>query len=749
LGLQWISEKFENGGTSQVTPVVKGGVMFITAGRYVYALNAKTGQRIWTFNTLPDVNVADVSAALANTDSTLLTLANGRGVSVGQELVFIGLLNGRVIALKSKTGELAWSRQTGTEKPRKGQKAAVAPTYVAGIVLSGLSDGDNYVRGRMTALNAASGTRLWQKYTIPAPGDPGSESWPAFNDTWAHGGGGVWTQPPVDTSLNMAYFTAGNATPAYAGDLRPGNNLYTTSVLALSLNSGDLHWYYQLVHHDVFEMGVGTPAILYDARVGSRVHEALAVMRADRYLFQLDRKTGVPLQPVEERAVPQSESQQTSPTQPFPVNGESILMGCEDWRKEQIPTGFVVGCAFTPAPAPPPSHDAQNVLVPFPSAEGRQMAYSPKTGYFYAQAYSSLYWPRRAHDPYFLDFTTNVPGLRGYLQLTAIDSRTGRIAWKKIWSNGAVGGRSLLATVGNLLFDTSADGVIDAYNAYTGNMVWQFQTGATGGNGALSSYEVDGEQYIAATMGSAVWAFKLGGALPAASPQGAALPREDFSGPVLDTNEIETASLRKSVAVPGSRYFEDEFALNPYRARVTAGDTVTFINNGLERHELAALDGSWSTGSLGPTQQAWVKFDKPCVYPYHCKDHSWTYGQIVVTPGAAQCKSHFIQQSKRGRESYGTHCSVCHGENLDGREAAPALAGSLFVSHWGNSAVADLFDRIRTTMPQTSPGSLDRQAYLDIVAYLLQVNDMKTDRELIDDAQTLRSIKIESSAESY
>ena len=320
----WISRKFDDGGTSRVTPVVCGGLMFVTAGRYVYALDGRTGARIWRYAT-----VSDHTGELGKY-ANLRGIPNFRGVAVGDGMVFVGLMDGRVIALTQKTGKLVWSQQTGDDKPVIGQWASPAPTYANGVIYTGLSDGDFSLRGRLTALDAHIGRIIWQKFSIPGPGERGHETWPTFNNTWKTGGGGVWTNSAVDPELSLAYFATGNAVPPFAGDWRPGDNLYTCTVLAVDLRTGEIRWYYQLVHHDVFEADIGTPVILYDLEVAGVHRKALAVLRADGYLFQLDRQTGEPLLPVEERPVPQSESQRTSATQPFPVGGESILKRSEE-----------------------------------------------------------------------------------------------------------------------------------------------------------------------------------------------------------------------------------------------------------------------------------------------------------------------------------------------------------------------------------------------------------------------------------
>lgn len=733
----WVFKNFDEGGTSRVPPVVSGGLMFVTAGRQVYALDAKTGAGIWKYKTVPDRAGEKFTPA---PESAAVGVPNWKGVATGGGMVFVGLQDGHIIGLTEKTGRLVWSRQTGGDQPKNGQWASAAPIYANGIVFEGLADGDYFMRGRFTALDAQTGRVIWQKYTIPGPGEPGHETWPSLNSTWKTGGGGVWTQSPVDTELSLVYFATGNPVPAFGGDWRQGDNLYTCSVLAIDIRTGELRWYYQAVHHDVFEADIGTPVILYDTEVAGVRRKALALLRADGYLFQLDRETGKPILPVEERQVPQLASQKTSATQPFPVGGESILRSCDAWKKERIPRGFVLSCSvFTPPAGPPPSTDPANVLTPFPGARASPMAYSPQTGYFYVQAHSWLGWARRSQDPYFVNWSSTVPGLKHYVDLVAIDSRTDKVAWRRPIPTASFGGGPL-ATAGGLLFRSSGDGNVEAYDAATGELLWQFQTGMAGALGAPVTYEIDGEQYVAVAMGPAIWAFTLGGKI--APVPGRAIPTAEdgfFSGPTVETADIETTSLKQTLIDSGKRYFIDEYTFNPYRARVPVGSPVLFINNGTLRHEIVALDGSWGSGPLDPSEQAWVTFTKPGEYTYICKDHPWSYGQIIVSP-----KMFPQEHSLQGKEQYNKSCSICHGDNLLGHSPAPALVGDAFLSHWENASAAELLDRIQSTMPQGKPGSLDRETYLQIVAYILQVNRITVGTNPIDDTWTkaLKLVKL-------
>jgi outer membrane protein assembly factor BamB len=591
-------------------------------------------------------------------------------------------------------------------------------------------------------LEATTGKRVWQRFTVPAPDEEGHETWPANSDTWKVGGGGVWTNVAVDRELGLAYVTTGNAVPPFAGDIRPGDNLYTDSLLAIDIETGQLKWHFQLVRHDVFDADAGTPVILYEARVPGGRRKAIAVLRADGYLFQFDRQTGEALLPIEDRPVPQLASQRSAATQPYPAGGESILMSCADWTRVGVPKGFSLGCMWTPPSYPPPSDDPQNVLAPFPSVRVGSMAYSPDTGFFYAHGTSLLTWPRRSQDPYHLTLDTTVLNLPTYGELAAIDSRTGRLAWRRkiAASRGGTAFQrgSVLVTRGGLVFRSSIDGNVEAYDASTGDLLWRFQTESRYLEGSPMSYAIGREQYVALSIGSSVLALKLGGRPSSAPRIPLDIDKDQFIGPIVDATEIETTTFGQSRFGAGRRYFVDEFTFNPYRARVRRGATVLFVNNGNLHHEIVAVDGSWGTGPLAPAGEAWVTFEIPGNHIYVCKEHPWSYGQILVeedtrlsrrsdgiaTTSSPQSMHGMGDPPTRGKEEFSRNCSACHGEDLRGHPPAPPLSGPPFISRWANVPTAGLVERIRTTMPPTNPGSLPQATSEDIAAYLLHANGL-------------------------
>jgi quinohemoprotein ethanol dehydrogenase len=206
-----------------------------------------------------------------------------------------------------------------------------------------------------------------------------------------------------------------------------------------------------------------------------------------------------------------------------------------------------------------------------------------------------------------------------------------------VWKQEFRGGRpsGALTTAGGLLFQMMNDGTFTAMDAKTGNVVWQFQTGAAGAAGPASTYQIDGEQYIAVATRRFLWAFKLGGTLPpGATARTAEVPvtRELFTGPIQDVSDIEVASNVRDMGVTGSHYMTDEYAFSVYRARVKAGTSVRWTNNGRLAHTVIADDGSWTTGLLNPIQVGVVRFDKPGTYTYICKDHPWAKAQLLVVP---------------------------------------------------------------------------------------------------------------------
>jgi plastocyanin len=210
-----------------------------------------------------------------------------------------------------------------------------------------------------------------------------------------------------------------------------------------------------------------------------------------------------------------------------------------------------------------------------------------------------------------------------------VDSRTNKIVWKKEVPYEIQNGSGMTATAGGVLFHGQPDGQFQAYDAKTGDLLWQFQTGSAQ-NGPASVFEIDGEQYVAAVSDRAIWAFKLGGTVQPLPAPPAPRTESAWGGRVQSRDQVSMGGTVKDSGLEFTRETHDEYVMLPARIKVKAGTTVTFTNNGKEPHEATAQDGSWSTGVVQPGQSAKVTFAKPGSWTYQCKEHPWSYGQVVV-----------------------------------------------------------------------------------------------------------------------
>jgi alcohol dehydrogenase (cytochrome c) len=611
LGGAWVTE-LGGGEVSRSTPVVQNGLMFLSTGAGIRALDAATGEQRWQF-----------SAPVGRMN---------KGVALGSGLVFAGLGDARLVALDQQTGEQVWDHLVGLEG-QVGQWIPAPATYAEGLVITGMANGDSFLRGRVAALDARTGERKWLFEVIPAPGELGADSWPTDSNVWRWGGGGVWMTPTVDVDLGMLYVGTGNAVPMWGGELRAGDNLFSVSVVALDLHTGEYKWHQQLVHHDIWEHDLGTPLIVYDATVEGEHRKAVAAMRTDGYLFMLDAGSGEPIFPIEEREVPQDDFLQTSATQPFPVGADKIGPNCVE--ADLVPEGFETGCYYDPI-----GPDQPNVFMPHMNMRFAPMAFSPLTGYFYGTACVYPKWIKRPRTPWFFSNTVvRVAGVKQYGFHVALDSRTNTIAWQHRVPYSDCNGSGAMTTASGLMFHAEADGNIGAYDQRTGDPLWQFQTGQIGvpspnglGGGPVVTYELDGEQYVALTMNRLVWAFKLGGTVPARPAPDPPITELPFEGPVVDTDtiELQRVIVQNNQNTGRRDEWQDDYGLTPTRAAVTAGTRVTWTNPTELTHTIATRDGSWSTGPIAPGGTGSVLFDDRGTHEYVCTDHLWTIGQLTV-----------------------------------------------------------------------------------------------------------------------
>jgi quinohemoprotein ethanol dehydrogenase len=509
-------------------PIVSDGVAYLSTGANdVFALSIETGEILWQYAANLDRNITSVCCGW-----------NNKGVAISDDKVFIGQLDGRLVALDRATGQVTWSIEA--ERWQDNFSITSAPLYVnspstglrAGMVIIGFAGGDRGVRGRVNAYDAKDGHLIWTFYTIPGPGEPGHETWPKDNDAWKYGGAAVFQTPAIDLDLGLIYFSTGNAAPDYNGAVRAGDNLYTVSVVAIDAATGIYRWHFQQVHHDIWDYDAANPVVLMDVTIGGRVRKAIAEVGKTGWAYLLDRQTGQPLVGIDERPVRQEPRQATAATQPFP-RGDAVV----PQLIETAPDGHALvndGRIFTPFAGKDATAIAPGI---WGGAGWAPSAYDPLQQRLFVCASAVVHGYSGGGDPRFVAPTPGVAYVGGTTTFTslaragivaALDVTTNTLAWRNHWSEPCYSGA--LATGGGLLFVGRNDGRLTALDSATGAQLWEFQTGA-GMHAAASTFEHKGKQYVIAfsagssLMGSArgdsVWLFGLDGTLapvPAGTP---------------------------------------------------------------------------------------------------------------------------------------------------------------------------------------------------------------------------------------
>ncbi|MFN8594511.1 MAG: PQQ-dependent dehydrogenase, methanol/ethanol family [Thermomicrobiales bacterium] len=604
-----------SGGTSfESSPIVVDGVMYLTGPQsQVYAVDARNGQEKWKYiPTIEGVESLPLCCGQVN-----------RGVAVGDGMVFVGQVDAKLTALDAKTGKVAWSVQV--DDPRAGYSETMAPIFYDGKVYIGVSGAEYEIRGHVTAYDAKTGDQVWRFYTIPGPGEAGHDTWPQDNEMWKYGGGSVWQAPALDPDLGLLYIAVGNPSPDLDGTQRAGDNLYTESIVALDLKSGQPKWHFQEVHHDIWDYDTVSPNVLFDVKMNDKTVKGIGQAGKTGWVYLLDRETGKPLVGIDEKAVPQMADQHTAATQPFPKGDAFVPMQCP----EKI-ANYPMGGIFTPFGADP-------VLI-CPGANGGSewspSSYSPQTDLMYVCGiHQPQIWTFKPDklEPGTLRLGSafiTPPGGKTWGTFTGIDVKTNTIAWQKKLDQMCIGGS--LATAGGLVFSGEANGNFDAYNAKTGDLLWQFQTGA-GVNGPAMTYEIDGKQYVAVAAGGnfqlnyprgdALWVFALDGTLgPVGAPPA---PSSEVAASAVSVNQVNIV----------------DFAFNPGTIIVPPGTTVTWTNTGAQPHSATSTVSetnpvSFDSGILNPGQSFSFTFDKPGTYDYFCVPHPFMRGKVIVDPNA-------------------------------------------------------------------------------------------------------------------
>jgi PQQ-dependent dehydrogenase (methanol/ethanol family) len=525
----------------EMSPIVVDGVMYITASDdEVFALNPATGAQLWKYTP------TDMPAL-----STLPFAINNRGVAYGQGLIFDARMDAKLVALNAKTGKVAW--EATVDLPSNEAGMTLAPQYIVANggkqaeVIVGVVLGEAGVRGHLDAYDATTGKLLWRFWTT----EP--DSW--AGDSYLHGGGAIWATPSFDPTLNMVYFGVGNATGSgvgpsdFLGGSRAGANLYTNCAVALDATTGELQWFFQTTHHDLWDSDLGQPTVLFNWNGVP----AIGFTPKSGWTWILDRASGESLFPYQEVAIPtaaDSAFQNAWPTQPI----SSI-----DSLVEHIvePGTLPAGMAAAPAYATP----GTTVMARQPGLSGGvnwpPAAYSPRTNFLYSHAFyepnawgiaNSVDTPV-CHAVGLASLYCGISEATGGVLLSAsggglygvnhgvygaINTVTGKIAWTiPILTSTPYSG---MAVAGDLVFFGDSGGLFYAASAATGEILWVFdaytEPGAGGADASPAVYEVGGVEYVVypfggnpatiSTLGDAVIAFALPSAIAAAAEKSAA-----------------------------------------------------------------------------------------------------------------------------------------------------------------------------------------------------------------------------------
>src|SRR6266700_2980132 len=479
----WVLATGVNNG-HEAAPIVNNGIMFVaTPGNQVMAINVRTGTILWRYRKqLPD--------------DVVLLHPTSRGVALYGDKVFFASGNAVLVALDAKTGKEVWT--TKVAENQNGYYMTLAPLAAAGKVMVGASGGELGIRGFVAAFDPDTGKELWRVYTVPAPGEPGSETWPEGNQ-WKTGGGPVWVTGNYDPETNLAFWGTGNGGP-WMGDQRPGDNLFTASTIAVDVASGKIKGYHQYTPNESWDWDEVSPPILVDYKRGGRTIKGLIDVARDGYLWFLERTNGkinfVEGKPYVKQNVfksldPETGRPEIDPDRK-PGTGKMADFCPSLWGGKNWPP-----IAFSPKPRMSYIPANENLCM---TSVGREIEYVPGRSFTGATTNFSI-----------------APGADHIGEVQAWNVDTGRRVWTHTYANSQNWGPTL-ATGGGLVFSGGTnDRMFHAFDASNGKLLWEFPTNS-GITGQPSSFMVDGKQYIAVQSGWGVDAGGMQGRLNAERP---------------------------------------------------------------------------------------------------------------------------------------------------------------------------------------------------------------------------------------
>jgi alcohol dehydrogenase (cytochrome c) len=444
---QWAfqADTIATGRGFESTPLVVDGVIYLTgANGNAWAIDARTGRQFWRFR-YP--NAPDLTAGA--------TYPVNRGFAALGNQLFMVTLDAHLLSLDMKTGAVVWN--SVLEDYKKGYAATPAPLVVKDKVIVGSSGGENPTRGFIQAFDARTGRRLWRFYTIPAPGEKGSETWPSA-EAASRGGAAAWVTGTYDPELNLVYFGTGNPNPDYYGEERKGDNLYSCSIVALDADTGELKWYFQFTPHDTHDWDSNHVPVLADVPVGGQTRKAVMMANRNGFFYALDRATG--------KLLVARPFTSTKWAREIGGDGRPIVLD-NDGTKDCLPD-FWGGTNFMP-----PSYD-------------------PALNLFFVTARETCvtYFPVKP------EITIGQNSVGGGVRRVA----------DRIFDYGAL---RAMSTASGLVFAGDNEGNFLAVDARSGKPLWHYPTGASIWGAAATTFLLDGRQYVLIPSGTTLTAFAL------------------------------------------------------------------------------------------------------------------------------------------------------------------------------------------------------------------------------------------------
>jgi alcohol dehydrogenase (cytochrome c) len=467
LAAQWTFQTGVVARQFEATPIVVDGVLYVTgAQNHAWAIDGKTGRQIWRYQReLPQ----GVKACCG--------LVN-RGFAIAGDRLFMATLDAHLIALDAKSGKVVWDVELADF--RQGYASTLAPLVVKDKVIVGIAGGEFAIRGFIDAYDVNTGARSWRFWTVPAPGQPGSETWPA--DAWERGGGGTWLTGTYDPELNLLFWGTGNPSPDFYGENRKGDNLYTGSLVALDADKGELKWHFQFTPHDTHDWDANHIPVLADLTIDGKPRKVVMVANRNAFFYMLDRTTGAFIRA--KQYVHQTWAKEIA------ANGRPVEI------PGQVPTEEgTLTC--------PDLYGGTNFMSP---------SFDQVTGLFYVTARETCmtYIARAPKEGYKAgDLTmggTFKYGKGASGALRAMNPITGELVWEIKHPSPSWAG--VLSTAGGLVFSGTNEGSVFAADSRTGKELWRYESGAPL-YAAPTTYTVDGRQYIVVPAGQTLTAFAL------------------------------------------------------------------------------------------------------------------------------------------------------------------------------------------------------------------------------------------------